>query len=199
MQGQTSVNNTIIVQVTDSCVCSATATKPASSDFCCTNIPTFVLGYSAFERLVHPDYGYMNLEYRSEPFAPCHRHQGLLKTSVAHVCYCKSQACMQSLTFTGQVGHGHISKIASCMQYCSLCSSCHVNVADIGSAADLLLATNHSSCCLCNQALSAKLYMLTHLRRGGGWEGTRLQGSCKVQEQGLHILMLLASHFRTLR
>ncbi len=88
MQGQTSVNNTIIVQVTDSCVCSATATKPASSDFCCTNIPTFVLGYSAFERLVHPDYGYMNLEYRSEPFAPVvprHRHQALFVPSVAYV------------------------------------------------------------------------------------------------------------------
>ncbi|DBB17410.1 TPA: hypothetical protein ACH3X3_014441 [Trebouxia sp. C0006] len=70
---ESSVNNTIIVQVTDSCVCSASATKPASSNFCCTNIPTSVLGFSAFERLVHPDYGYMNLEYR--PVACDHPQQ----------------------------------------------------------------------------------------------------------------------------
>ena len=69
------------------------------------------------------------------------------------------------------------------MQYCSLCSIFHVDGADVGPAADLLFATIHNSCCLCNQALPAELYTLTHLRRGGGWEGTRLQGSCKVHEQ----------------
>ena len=53
------------------------------------------------------------------------------------------------------------------MQHCSLCSIFHVDGADVGPAADLLFATIHNSCCLCNQALPAKLYTLTHLRRGG--------------------------------
>lgn len=74
-----------------------------------------------------------------------------------------------------------------------------VHGADIAPAADQLLATIHSSCCLYTQALSAKLYTLTHLRRCGGWEGTRLHGSCKAQEQGLPSLTPLVSHFRTLR
>ena len=96
MQGETSVNNTNIVQVTDSCVCSASATKPASSNFCYTNIPTFVLGFSAFERLVHPDYGYMNLEYRSEPFALltdtrcCLYHQLHMYAIADHKLVCRS-------------------------------------------------------------------------------------------------------------
>ena len=60
-QNQTSANNTIVVQVTVSCDCSGLATANA----CCTNLTHFNLGYSAFERLARPDYGLMNLEYRS--------------------------------------------------------------------------------------------------------------------------------------
>lgn len=93
----------------------------------------------------------------------------------------------------------YIGTMASCMQYCSLCSKIPVYGADIAPAADQLLATIHSSFCLYNQALSAKLYTLTHLRRGGGWEGTRLQGSCKAEEQGLPSPTPLASYFRILR
>lgn len=63
-QGQTSANNTIVVQVTDTCKCSPSS-SPATAQACCTNLTHFNLGYSAFERLAHPDYGLMNLEYRS--------------------------------------------------------------------------------------------------------------------------------------
>jgi len=63
-QGQTSADNTIVVQVTDSCTCSPSS-GPATAQACCTNLTHFNLGYSAFERLAHPDYGLMNLEYRS--------------------------------------------------------------------------------------------------------------------------------------
>ncbi|KAA6418535.1 MAG: hypothetical protein FRX49_11481 [Trebouxia sp. A1-2] len=61
-QGQTSANNTIVVQVTDTCKCSPSS-SPATAQACCTNLTHFNLGYSAFERLAHPDYGLMNLEY----------------------------------------------------------------------------------------------------------------------------------------
>jgi len=63
-QGQTSANNTIVVQVTDTCDCSPSS-GPETAQACCTNLVHFNLGYSAFERLAHPDYGLMNLEYRS--------------------------------------------------------------------------------------------------------------------------------------
>lgn len=68
LQDQRSPTNSIIVQITDSCQCNAD-----SSNACCTNIPHFNLGYSAFQKLAHPDYGVMNLDYRSD--YPCGHDQ----------------------------------------------------------------------------------------------------------------------------
>ena len=55
-----------------------------------------MLGFSAFERLVHPDYGYMNLEYRSEPFAlltdtrRCYKHQLPMCETATHKLACRA-------------------------------------------------------------------------------------------------------------
>jgi len=61
MQDLMSSTNSIIVQVVDSCTCTDFSPK----DACCTNITHFNLDFHALERLAHPDYGLMNLMFRS--------------------------------------------------------------------------------------------------------------------------------------
>ena len=61
VQGLLSPSWSIIVQVVDTCKCQ----KVSPEDACCTNLPHFNLGYQAFQKLAHPDYGLMSLMFRS--------------------------------------------------------------------------------------------------------------------------------------
>ena len=65
------MQETTIIQIPDSCEC-VTVSKDADgiervssvSKPCCANIPHFNIDYHAFEKLAHPNYGWMNMRFR---------------------------------------------------------------------------------------------------------------------------------------
>lgn len=59
MQDLLNNNSATIVKIIGSGQC-----QQAKSSLC-TDLTHFLLDYSAFEKLAHPGYGYMNLQYRS--------------------------------------------------------------------------------------------------------------------------------------
>ncbi|DBA68213.1 TPA: hypothetical protein ACH3X2_013830 [Trebouxia sp. C0005] len=66
-----SQNTSVIVKVTDTCLCAITSTDATGrvtvngvSQPCCTNVPHFNIDYHAFQAPGHPDYGYMNMKFR---------------------------------------------------------------------------------------------------------------------------------------
>ena len=61
--------NPTIIQVTDSCKCTASGGDNVT-DPCCTNVPHFNIDYLAFQELAHPDYGWMNMRFRY-PYTHC--------------------------------------------------------------------------------------------------------------------------------
>ena len=61
------VQVTVIVKVTDTCKGFSTDSQTGavtSSTPCCTNVPHFNIDYLAFQQLAHPDYGWMNIQFR---------------------------------------------------------------------------------------------------------------------------------------
>ena len=61
LQNLLSADASSTVQIADSCKC-----QRGVADACCTDMTHFVLDYAAFEKLAHPGYGVMNLQFRSE-------------------------------------------------------------------------------------------------------------------------------------
>ena len=54
-------NSAVVIQIAGGSSCSYNN----ASDALCTDLTHFNLGYAAFEKLAHPGYGLMNLQYRS--------------------------------------------------------------------------------------------------------------------------------------
>ena len=61
-------DNSIYVHVTDNCPClqydGDSTTITGDNPPCCGNVNHFDLSYYGFEKLAHPNYGLMNLEFR---------------------------------------------------------------------------------------------------------------------------------------
>ncbi len=62
MQNASTSPSPVIIKVTDSCQCSYNGVTNLP---CCSNVTHFNIDYDAFEQLAHPDYGYMNMKFRS--------------------------------------------------------------------------------------------------------------------------------------
>lgn len=64
-------DNSIYIHVTDNCPClqydNDSTTITGDNPPCCGNVNHFDLSYYGFEKLAHPNYGLMNLQFRSVP------------------------------------------------------------------------------------------------------------------------------------
>ncbi len=61
-------DNSIYIHVTDNCPClqydNDSTTITGDNPPCCGNVNHFDLSYYGFEKLAHPNYGLMNLQFR---------------------------------------------------------------------------------------------------------------------------------------
>ena len=61
-------DNSIYIHVTDSCPClqydGGSTTVTGTNPPCCGNVNHFDLSFFGFEKLAHPAYGLMNLQFR---------------------------------------------------------------------------------------------------------------------------------------
>ena len=98
-------DNSIYIHVTDNCPClqydNGSTTVTGVNAPCCGNVNHFDLSYFGFERLAHPNYGLMNLQFRSVSCATAVAAP-LLLLLLQHLC---SLPCMSGVAAAPEAQH----------------------------------------------------------------------------------------------